>query len=407
MNFKIYLYILFCIFPCLIIAKNIDPIALENEISKLNDQQKYEVSFLKLDKIIDDPSSDSFDRAHAYIQMSYTFKRVYNHVMTVHMLKLAEQEALKSTHKNELEAKILAERMFFYFEIKDFENVTLILDKFNSDKVSYLSRETLAHYHSILAAVAVWDEDYKKAEENYNIAASILEQVNPKHLPSVYRATLAMHSLVGDSIKVIQAFEKGLYYAKKYEVPLYDLIMHESLTKHYKKKGDYENALKMEELVNIKRKEYDAANSNDKLVSLRNKIKKEREELALKAENNRIYYWSIISVIITVLVITLLVLLGVYKQKNKLISNENKYIRLEVERLSKEIDTNNNKGIIEIENLTERQLEVVKLVKQGKTNKEIGNELFISENTVKYHLKAIYEILGVPNRIMLRQNYKL
>nr|WP_305798474.1 LuxR C-terminal-related transcriptional regulator [Lacinutrix sp. C3R15] len=163
----------------------------------------------------------------------------------------------------------------------------------------------------------------------------------------------------------------------------------------------------MEELVNIKRKEYDAANSNDKLVSLRNKIKKEREELALKAENNRIYYWSIISVIITVLVITLLVLLGVYKQKNKLISNENKYIRLEVERLSKEIDTNNNKGIIEIENLTERQLEVVKLVKQGKTNKEIGNELFISENTVKYHLKAIYEILGVPNRIMLRQNYKL
>ena len=48
--------------------------------------------------------------------------------------------------------------------------------------------------------------------------------------------------------------------------------------------------------------------------------------------------------------------------------------------------------------LTERQNEIITLVKQGKTNKEIGQNLFISENTVKYHLKIIYETLNIANR---------
>ena len=48
--------------------------------------------------------------------------------------------------------------------------------------------------------------------------------------------------------------------------------------------------------------------------------------------------------------------------------------------------------------LSERQLEIIRLVEQGKTNKEIGNELFISENTVKYHLKIIYNTLAIDNR---------
>lgn len=51
-------------------------------------------------------------------------------------------------------------------------------------------------------------------------------------------------------------------------------------------------------------------------------------------------------------------------------------------------------------NLSERHLEIVKLIRERKTNKEIANELFISENTVKCHLKTIYETLNIeqPNQ---------
>jgi len=48
--------------------------------------------------------------------------------------------------------------------------------------------------------------------------------------------------------------------------------------------------------------------------------------------------------------------------------------------------------------LTERELSLMGLVARGLSNKAIGVELNISENTVKYHLKNIFLKLGLKNR---------
>ena len=48
--------------------------------------------------------------------------------------------------------------------------------------------------------------------------------------------------------------------------------------------------------------------------------------------------------------------------------------------------------------LTERQVEVLRLLSQGKPNKLIGRSLGISEGTVKIHLAAIFRALNVRNR---------
>lgn len=45
-----------------------------------------------------------------------------------------------------------------------------------------------------------------------------------------------------------------------------------------------------------------------------------------------------------------------------------------------------------------RQLEVLQLIGQGATNKEIADRLCISENTVKSHMRAIFESLDVRTR---------
>lgn len=48
--------------------------------------------------------------------------------------------------------------------------------------------------------------------------------------------------------------------------------------------------------------------------------------------------------------------------------------------------------------LTGRELEVLQLVARGMTSREIGLELFISENTVKNHIRNILDKLGLHSR---------
>jgi two-component system NarL family response regulator len=49
--------------------------------------------------------------------------------------------------------------------------------------------------------------------------------------------------------------------------------------------------------------------------------------------------------------------------------------------------------------LTDRELEVLKLVARGAANKEIAKELFISENTAKNHVRNILEKLQLHSRV--------
>ncbi|OEF98478.1 response regulator [Desulfuribacillus alkaliarsenatis] len=49
--------------------------------------------------------------------------------------------------------------------------------------------------------------------------------------------------------------------------------------------------------------------------------------------------------------------------------------------------------------LTKREIEVLQLVIKGATNRDIANDLHISENTVKNHLRNIMEKLHMQNRI--------
>ncbi len=52
-----------------------------------------------------------------------------------------------------------------------------------------------------------------------------------------------------------------------------------------------------------------------------------------------------------------------------------------------------------VEDLTTREIDILQLVVEGMTNKEIASALNISENTVKIHLRNILEKLHLQNRI--------
>jgi DNA-binding NarL/FixJ family response regulator len=50
------------------------------------------------------------------------------------------------------------------------------------------------------------------------------------------------------------------------------------------------------------------------------------------------------------------------------------------------------------DNLSARQREILEFVVEGLSNAEIAKRLFLSESTIKKHLRAAYKLLGVNNR---------
>ncbi|NMH89063.1 response regulator transcription factor [Flavivirga sp. Y03] len=65
--------------------------------------------------------------------------------------------------------------------------------------------------------------------------------------------------------------------------------------------------------------------------------------------------------------------------------------------------THKKKGTYE---LSKQELNVKKLILEGKSNKDIADNLFISLSTVKTHITNIYSKLNVSNRTELISKFK-
>lgn len=64
------------------------------------------------------------------------------------------------------------------------------------------------------------------------------------------------------------------------------------------------------------------------------------------------------------------------------------------------------RSVFDTTDLTEREKEIVRLVLAGLSNREIGEQLYIAESTVKKHMSHIFEKLEVKNREQIKHKFK-
>lgn len=200
-----------------------------------------------------------------------------------------------------------------------------------------------------------------------------------------------------------ELFEKALANTKKYHKIKYEIYLYEVLAKACKKSGDYDRAMQAQKKFDSLGEYYDSNNNLGKIGIVENKLEIEKRILNEKEHKK---YGRILYVVIFSLAALLLLLYMLYKAnkaKRKAAENENKKIYSEIEKYTKQLDEKGNSTLdISQYNLTERQIEIIELVKKGKSNKEIAAQLYISENTVKYHLKIIYTQLNISHRSFIK-----
>src|SRR5690606_4218878 len=128
-------------------------------------------------------------------------------------------------------------------------------------------------------------------------------------------------------------------------------------------------------------------------------MKTQEYEYKMKEKRNEKFFFVILSGLLIFVILIFIKLYLVNKQKRIMSENENRIILKEIEALTNLVNKNDGSKVdLTTFDLTQRQREIIELVKQKKNNREIAETLFISENTVKYHLKVIYNILNISQR---------
>lgn len=371
-------------------------IELNKKIAALNEKQNYEETILILENIISNKNSSPDDLYNAHFQKYILYKSLFNYVQALNNLDLALEAGLKTNQKEKVQIRYKVERIIIHFDLLEFDKVIELTSSITRKDLEYLDQKTIAFYLSILGTLEMRKNNFNEAEKYLDEAEQILLKANPKHLPLIYRKKLGLYRLQKQHDKAIESFKKGLYYAEKYNITIYIIAMYDDISQFYSEIGDMENAFLAQNKIKLLSTEYDATNKSGKLQLLEKDLLQKSKEIDSQNKNR----------ILLTLIITLVVILAFLffytkftKTKNSLATIEIENIRKDLEKITKELD-NAGQSKLNLDNykLTERQSQIITLVKQGKTNKEIGQSLFISENTVKYHLKIIYETLNIANR---------
>lgn len=385
-------------------GQNIDHQSLELEISNFNDKNQNEKSIVKLDKIINDTKSTDYDRYHAYLQKSLTYKNLYNYTGALTNLALAEKAGRNTIYNKETSTRVLIEQLFIYFDLKKTEEFQKLLAKIKPENLKYIQNETRAFYECILGNLEMKKGNYDIADQYFDGCIELLKKGNPKHLPIIYKVKVELYNLMGRHKEAIKAFETGMDYANKFQIDIYKITMLETIIYYYTSNGQYKEAYLAQSEVTRQRKLYDAANRSGQLNNLEKELLQQRSDIELNNKKNMQLVLSTIIILLCILVFVLYKLFQSNKQRRLLIEKEISRMRIQLESYINQTEENKNDQLylnLEKYNLKPRHLEIIELIRKGKTNKEIGSELFISENTVKYHLKVIYEILDIDHRSAL------
>ncbi len=313
--------------------------------------------------------SDSIAMANNLIQMGYCFDALYQ----IDSALIVNKRAATILEGNDQKIPLI----FQYYNIANiYLSMDAWLDSFDYFKKcidlssEYNEYEVLAGSYNGLGELSLKQNNFEKAATYLQKAIRFSEENNL--MPNLLRALKLNYQLeqsrgnLADAIDYLTAF-----------YTLQDSIQDEE-------------SLKRVDEFKVK---YETAKREKEVILAKAEIEKKEKQQA--------FLIIIIIVVVVFSMVAILLILQRFKLKKALLSQEIDTLRAKI-NLAIKSPTDDfsldqiNEGLHH--HITEREFEILKLAVSDTSNNEIAEKAFISVNTVKFHLKRVYDKLGVSNR---------
>lgn len=380
---------------------------LEEKVYQLNNAQKYTESQALLLPILESETYTAGEKCQAAILLSYTYKRVSDYQSTLKFLGKARQFAQLVSHKDSATAAISGQEAFVYFDIQQYAKSDILMRSLEKTGFRYISLENKAKLVMQQGYLLFLDKQYEQAETTYDRALVWLRASSACDLPMILVKKMQLYAAMNRMDLLQNVLKQSSANADSCGIIKYQLYGYEELLSIYKKRNDPAQIAATYGVLDSLNKVYD---KEVKLSALHNQqealIDAEKSQ-KLSVEQTRRNYLLVAAGGLLLVALLLALRFWYYRQqKEKEISR----MKAELERYIRMTQlAPPDKVVAEKQQLTmlsDRQRDVMDFMAKGMSNKQIADQLFISENTVKYHIKNIYVLLDIKDRKELTTGIK-
>lgn len=373
---------------------------LEQKVYQLNNKQKYNESQNLLLPILQNTALSNEYKYQAAILLSYTYKRVFDYESTLKFLDKARQFALKTSRESEYLAAVRAEEAFVYFDTHEYAKSDSLMTLLAGSGFEYISLENKSKLVMQQGYLRYLDKQYNQAETIYNQAIALMQASAPCHLPMILVKKMQLYSAMGLAEKMREALRQSTHYADSCGIIKYHLYAYEELLDIYKSRKDLSSIAVTQFILDSLNKIYLREQRISSLHNQKENILLAKKEEEIQKEKSSTYY---LALTLAVLTLTAFWLVGLYRRTNTKPKEEiNQDVGVEKKEIPTTIrDSLSHTGRLDqerLKSLSQRQRDVLECMAEGMSNKEIAEKLFISENTVKFHIKNIYLLLDIKDR---------
>ena len=300
----------------------------------------------------------------------------------------------------------------------------------NPDSAIYYYQKALEiyrHYHQVkhyatvvnnLGRMYLEKNNFSESDSNFATAYAIFDSLGSNNdKAAVLRNQGELYFALGDIAMATQKMKQSYELYKLTGVSEGLLKTSELLSKVYLAAGKYGQAALVMQFHNVLKDSLLNYQNQAVVAELETKyqVKEKNKTIELlklqeKLRNKQIWWQTLFIGLMVVLLVLGMVLFYSHRRRAQL---SNQKLNLELQNYllqvaemqnrldSKKEDCGKKTNLEQLEkgNLSKQEMKVIELIARGYKNIEIAEKLFISQNTVKTHIKNIYSKLDVKNRV--------